>query len=678
VDAKRVRLQLNRILASTAFADAERASRFLRYVVERKLEGRDGEIKESVVAVEVLGRNASFNSKSDPIVRVEAGRLRDRLSAYYEAEGGADPILISLPKGRYIPEFIERRTLESSKSSGVLRLSILPPGNASFESFAVSPDGRKLAFTAASSGKVMLWVRTLDSLEARPLAGTDNAAWPFWSPDSLSIGFFAPHKLKAVEISGGPAREITDSIVGKGGAWSHEGVILFCPRPIGPLFQVSAAGGAAIPVTSLDGSRAEVAHGFPQFLPDGRHFLYLAACSRPAMSSIRAGSLDSASSKVLLSADTSAAYAPILRGRPASLLFVHDGALMAQEFDAHRLELSGERTVIVPEVRYQRWNHARFSVSGNGVLLYQAGCAEHHQLTWFDRQGKPLSAAGAPNDYFSVSLSPDDRYVALHRHDDPDTVLPTIWVMDLSRDNAVFRVTDADFAQSEFNAVWAPDSSEILFSRGDDRRMRLFRRELSGGAAKCVLDTEGPKFPTDWSSDKQFIAYVSQVPDYRNMHVWIVALSNTQVEAKPRPFLQHSCQEINPQFAPPDGGEAPQCLVYASNETGRFEIYVRDFPEGCRKWQVSSQGGLQPHWRRDGRELFYLTPDGMLMSAAVKPGPTFEFGPPQSLFTTSLRFPTRYSTWMNQYAVSRDGQRFLLNCYLPEAEQGAITAVIPW
>jgi len=678
VDAKRVRLQLNRILASTAFADAERASRFLRYVVERKLEGRDGEIKESVVAVEVLGRNASFNSKSDPIVRVEAGRLRDRLSAYYEAEGGADPILISLPKGRYIPEFTERRTLESSKISAVLRLSILPPDNASFESFAVSPDGRKLAFTAASSGKVMLWVRTLDSLEAKPLAGTDNAAWPFWSPDSLSIGFFAPHKLMAVEISGGPAREITDLIVGRGGAWSHEGVILFCPRPIGPLYQVSAAGGAPIPATSLDGSRAEVAHGFPQFLPDGRHFLYLAACSRPGMSSIRAGSLDSADSKVLLSTDTSAAYAPVLRGRPASLLFVHDGALMAQEFDSHRLELSGERIVIVPEVRYQRWNHARFSVSGNGVLLYQAGCAENHQLTWFDRRGHPLSAPGAPNDYFSVNLSPDDRYVALHRHDDPGTVLPTIWVMDLSRDNAVFRITDADFAQPEFNAVWAPDSSEILFSRGDDRGMRLFRRALSGVTAKCVLDTGGPKFPADWSSDRQFIAYVSQAPDYRNMHVWIVALSDLQEEANPRLFLHHSCQEMSPQFSPPDGDEAPRCLVHASNETGRFEIYVRDFPSGRHKWQVSSKGGLQPQWRRDGRELFYLTPDGMLMSAAVKPRPTFEFGPPQSLFTTSLRFPTRYSTWMNQYAVSRDGQRFLLNCCLPEAEQGAITAVIPW
>ena len=678
MDAQRVRLQLDKILASAAFADAERASSFLRFVVERKLEGHAGEIKESVIAVEVLGRTPSFDSKSDPIVRVEAGRLRDRLSSYYEAEGGADPVLISLPKGRYVPEFTERGPREASNSAGVLRLSILPPENASFESFAVSPDGRKLAFTAAFNGRVMLWLRALDSLEAKPLAGTDNADSPFWSPDSLSIGFFEPHKLKVVGTSGGPAREIADLVVGRGGAWSPEGVILFCPRPIGILYQVSDAGGAPTPVTSLDESRAEVAHGFPQFLPGGRQFLYLAASSRPGASSIRAASLDSTSSKVLLSADTSAAYAPMLRGHLASLLFVHDGALMAQAFDSRRLELSGERTVIVPEVRYHRWHRAKFSVSGNGVLLYQSGCAENRQLAWFDRQGKLLSAAGPRNDYLSFSLSPDERYVALHRHDDPDTVLPTIWVMDLLREGAVFRITDADVAQPEFTSVWAPDSSEILFSRGDERRMRLFRQALSGGTTKCVLDTEGPKFPNDWSSDGQFIAYTSQVPDYRNLHTWIVALSGQEEGAKSRPFLQHSYQEFSAEFSPADGSEAPRWLAYTSNETGRHEVYVRDFPDGRHKWQVSSHGGLQPHWRGDGQELFYLTLDGTLMSVTLNPGRDFEFGASEPLFTTGIRFLGLSSTWMNQHAVSRDGQRFLLNRPLPESAQSAITAVIPW
>ena len=203
MDAKQVRLQLDRILASAAFAESERASCFLRFVVERKLEGLAHEIKESVIAIEVLGRTPSFDSKSDPIVRVEAGRLRDRLNAYYEAEGGADPVLISLPKGRYVPEFTERRPWEASRSA-VLRLSILPPENTSFESFAVSPDGRKLAFTAPLNGRMMLWIRALDSLEVRPLAGTDNADWPFWSPDSLSIAFFARNKLKVAGMAEDP------------------------------------------------------------------------------------------------------------------------------------------------------------------------------------------------------------------------------------------------------------------------------------------------------------------------------------------------------------------------------------------------------------------------------------------------------------------------------------------
>jgi Tol biopolymer transport system component len=250
--------------------------------------------------------------------------------------------------------------------------------------------------------------------------------------------------------------------------------------------------------------------------------------------------------------------------------------------------------------------------------------------------------------------------------------------MDLLRESAVFRFTDTDVAQSEFTPVWSPDSNEILFSRGDERRMRLFRQTVSGGTAKCVLDTEGPKFPNDWSSDGQFIAYTSQVPDYRNLHTWIVALNGQEERAKPRPFLQHSYQEFTAQFSPADAGESPRWLAYTSNETGRYEVYVRDFPDGRHKWQVSNQGGLQPHWRRDGRELFYLTLDGTLMSVSVNPGPDFEFGASQPLFRTGLRFLTLYTIWMNQYAVSRDGQRFLLNRSLPETAHGAITAVIPW
>ena len=678
MNAEPVRAQLDRILASAPFADAERARSFLRFVVERALEGRSGEIKESVIAVEALGRNTSFDPKSDPIVRVEAGRLRDRLSAYYEDEGEVDSVLISLPKGKYVPEFSERQLSVAPKRNAVLRLSILPPENASFESFAVSPDGRKLAFTVFLNGKLMVWVRALDSLEAKPLAGTEFASNPFWSPDSRSIGFFTPSKLKTVDVAGGPARDVADVVVGRGGAWGPEDVIVFCPRPIGILHQVAAAGGTPQPVTSLDVARAEAAHAFPQFLPGGRHFLYLAASSRPGESSIRVGSLDSTTSKVLLNADTSAAYAPVLRGHPASLLFVHDGALMAQPFDTRRMELSGEPTVVVPEVHYQRWHQASFSVSDNGVLLYHGGRAGNHQFAWFDRQGRLLAEVGPRNDYLSFRLSPDERHVVVNRLDDPDTVFPTIWVMDLLREGAVFRFTDTGLAKPEFTHAWSPDSREILFSRGDDRGMRLLRQALNGGTARTVVDTEGPKFPSDWSSDGQVIAYGSQWPDYRNMHIWIVALSASEHQPTARPFLQHSHGEFSAHFSPANAGEPPHWLAYMSNETGRYEVYVRDFPTGNYKWQISNQGGLHPQWRSDGRELFYVTLDGSLMAVAVTPGPTFEFGAPQRLFETGLLFLPQYKIWMDQYAVSRDGHRFLLNRRVAEAAAGAITAVIPW
>lgn len=711
MDADRARAQLDRILASATFSDAERASRFLRFVVESALDGHSRSIKESVIGVDVLGRSPSFDPKTDPIVRVEAGRLRARLGSYYQHEGKHDPILIDLPKGGYVPEFSERpwsgrlrvarnpavllvagmvlglalaaalarfHSSPSPDRGGLLRLSILPPGNAPFESFAVSPDGRKLAFTAVSNGRLTLWVQSLDSLEARPLTTTEDALNPFWSPDSRSIGFFAvPNKLKTIQIAGGPAQDVADVVLGRGGAWNRNGTILFCPRPVGILYQVAATGGTPNPATTLDVSRAEVSHFFPQFLPDGRHFIYLAASSRPGQSSIRVGSLDSTTSAVLVSSDTSAAYLPGVRGQPDSLLFVHDGALIAQPFDVRRLELTGERVVVAPHIQYLRWHQAAFSASDNGVVLYQAGSAENRQFGWFDRWGRLLAAAGPRNGYTSFSLSPDERHVAIQRGDDPDTGLATVWIMDLGRDGAISRFTDTGVEQPELLPAWSADGSELVYSQGDDRRMRLLRRPLDHGAAAVVLDSKGPKFSTDWSSDGRFIAFNSQWPDYQYQHGWIASLPPSGQPAEPRPFLQHSYSEGSVSFSPVAGRDGPRWIAYASDETGRLEVYVRDFLVGSHKWQVSNRGGTAPHWRRDGRELFYLTQDGTLMAVAVKQGETFDFGTPQALFETGVRL-TPQSLWAPEYAVAADGQRFLLNRRLPVNAPDPITVVIPW
>jgi eukaryotic-like serine/threonine-protein kinase len=707
MDAERVRAQLDRILASAAFADAERASSFLRFVVLRALAGRTGEIKESVIAVEALGRSPSFDSKSDAIVRVEARRLRDRLESYYRREGAEDPVVISLPKGGYIPEFLERQPASDSPSAskrssishagwalfglaalallwlslhkappsaGSYRFSILPPDRTAFEFFAISPDGRTLAFTATWKGNTMLWVRPLDSLEAKPLPGTEHASQPFWSPDSRTIGFFTNAKLKTIGITGGPTRDIADVVVGRGACWSRDGLIVFAPTPLSMLYQVSASGGISRPVTSLDTSRSEISHALPQFLPDGQQFLYLAASARPGVSAIRVGSVDGKASRILVGADTGAAYVPSSGPRPASLLFVSGDALIAQPFDLGNLGLTGEKAVIAPEVRYRRWREPGFSVSGNGILLYQAGTLENRRFTWFDRQGRILSAVGPPNDFEGFDLSPDEQHLALWNNNDPATPYSTVWLMDLSRDGAVSRFSDLATNGPEFLPVWSPDGRELIFSRGDERRMRLLRQALSGGAIRTVLDSDGPKFPSDWSSDGRFVAFSSQWPDYQDAHVWTVEVDGV---TQAHPFAQHSYSEEEGYFSPAEKGNGPRWIAYTSAETGRDEICVREFPSGAHRWTASTSGGWAPQWSRNGRELFYIGLDGTLMAVTVRSGATLQLGMPQRLFPTGVR-PTPMHRVETQYSVSSDGQRFLLNAPAPGNLPPTITAVLGW
>ncbi len=675
MEPSRVRAQLSRILASAAFIDSGRASSFLSFVVERALNGRASEIKESVIAVEVLGRNSSFDSKTDPIVRVEAARLRDRLREYYDRDGTADDVLICVPKGGYVPEFSERQPPALPRMD-VLRLSLLPPENAVFDSFVIAPDAGRIVFTAYLNGRMMLWVRDLDSLDAKPLPGTESAAMPFWSPDSRSIGFFTPFKLKIIQAIGGPCRDLADVVLGRGGTWNREGIILFSPRPVGPLHRIPAGGGAPQPATSLDTARGEIFHGFPQFLPDGHRFVYFAASSRPGESAVRVGSVDSTVSKPIVAAETSALYAPAFGGRSGCLLFVCHQSLLAQPLDLQTLEFRGEPEIVVPEISYRRWGQASFSVSGDGLLLYRSGTNANHQFVWVDRHGAPVSTVSPRNSFassphYSFNLSPDERRVAIHRHDDPDTALATIWVMDLFREGVLWRFTDPGGVEPEFCPVWSSNSDELIFSRGDDRGMRLLRRSVSGGSAVCIVDTKGPKFPTDWSGDGCLVAYNSQEPNYRYQHAWV---ASTSPAGQPYPLLEHPHHEGSARFRPLPSGEAPRWVAYTSDETGRCEIYIRSFPDRQHKWQISNEGGFLPQWRRDGRELFYIAPDGTLMAVSVNPEAS-EFGNPQKLFATGLHLHN-YSSWMNQYGVAKEGQRFLLNGPA-DRSRVAITAVIP-
>lgn len=672
MDPTRVLAQLERILTSAAFVDAQRASSFLRFIVERTLDARTSEIKESIIAIEVLGRSPSFDSKTDPIVRVEAGRLRDRLREYYDRHAGSDDVFISVPKGAYVPQFLEREP--KTQIRDVLRLSILPPAGTDFESFAISPDGRRIAFTAQANGNLILWVRELDSMDARPLAGTETAAFPFWSPDSRSIGFFTPFKLKVVPASGGPCRELADVVVGRGATWNAQGIILFGPRPVGPLYRIAAEGGTPTAVTTLETDRSEIAHGFPQFLPDGRRFIYFAASCRPGESSIRAGWLDSATSALIVESETSALYAPVFRGHSECLLFVSHGAMLAQPLDRQTLERRGRPEIVASEVRYLRWGQSSMSISNDGLLIYRGGTNENHQFTWIGRQGATIATIGprnrlASSPNYSFNLSPDGRRVAIHRHDDPDTALPTIWVMDVYRGGTLWRFTEPGGHEADFCPVWDADGTELAFSRGDDRGMRVLRRPLSGGAPISIVDTKGPKFPTSWSYDGGYLAYNSQEPDYRYQHLWIASSNGVS-----HPFLHQTYHAGSARFAPAAAADPPRWLAYTSNETGRHEIYIRSFPDGAHMFQISNSGGVMPHWRSDGRELFYIDPDGILTAVGMGLEST-EFGTPRDLFATGLRL-TPYSMWMNQYAVANDGQSFLFNRSVEQPE-ATITALLP-
>src|SRR6516162_1706376 len=512
----RVRGQLDRILASATFVDAERGSRFLRFVVQAALEGRSGEVKETVIGVEVLGRSPSFDPKMDPIVRVEAGRLRARLSTYSQNEGKTDPILISLPKGGYLPQFSENKQAagaqkinhpavlltagallgfaasallllhfrSASEPADTLRLSILPPRGAVLEYSVISPDGKRIALSAASAGKLHLWLRPLDSLDATLLPGTEDAAYPFWAPDGRSLGFVARTTMKRVDVSGGPAQTLCNVGPFRGAAWGSSGVIVYGPHPLGVLYKIPASGGPPKPVTVLDPARGEIAHEFPQFLPDGRHFLYFAVSSRPGESSIRVGSLDSVDAKFLVNAEASAAYAAQPGGQRGFLLFVYGGALLAQSFDPRGLELSGERNVVVPKILY-RIGHADFSVSAGGVLAYRAGSLANRQLAWFSREGKLLGNVGSPNDYYAWSLSPDEKRPAMMIND-PSGAGASIWIMELVSGASCRHTGRQGYRTCHESPAPAPQRARVS-ERARVRRTEVLERLVVGRAIRFLL-----------------------------------------------------------------------------------------------------------------------------------------------------------------------------------------------
>jgi Tol biopolymer transport system component len=541
----------------------------------------------------------------------------------------------------------------AAREPPVVKLALLPPDGAQFGNYAVSPDGTRVVFAAASNGTAQLWTRSFDALTAHPLAGTTDPHDPVWSPDGQSIAFFAEGKLKRIAASGGSVQTICDAPDGRGASWGDSGVIVFAPNILGALAKVPATGGKPTPLTSLDAGRQEDSHRQPFFLPDGRHFLFIARSNKRENTRVEIGSLDNPERIPVLNTESKAVYSP-----PGYLLFLNEGtegSLMALPFDARRLRASGEAIPVDPQMPF---DVSTFSASSTGVLAFTSVPA--HRLMWFDRSGKPLPIASSADRISNIALSADGTRVAARRFFQGNY---DIWVIDLAR-GTTSRATSNPAPDGA--PVWSPDGERIAFSSERGKAGNIYVTDASGsGGEEAVLSSDQPNDPTDWSSDGRFLLFTRQDP-VTLKDLWAIPLFG---DRHPFPVLQTQFIEEQAHISP-DG----QWIAYVSNESGKWEVYLQRFPPASGgKWQVSTAGGSQPRWRRDGREIFFVDPKSTLYAVEVTLGAKVLIAQPRNLFPISLG---DYAMG-GRYAVTADGNRFLVNID-DNADTRAINVALNW
>jgi len=562
--------------------------------------------------------------------------------------------------------YLEKRSVETSP----IRFELCPPEKSAFNftgflaaPVAVSPDGRMLAYGARSpEGKTQLWVRSLRSLVAQALPDTDGASYPFWSPDSRSLGFFAQGKLKRIEVAGGPRHPLCDAPSAQGGTWNQQGVIVFAPDVIGPLYQVSAFGGIPKPVTVVS-TPGGLTHRWPWFLPDGRHFLYLSTNLRAGAGSeegLYVGSLDSKEAHRLLGLRSNAVY------QNGCLLYVANRTLVAQPFDAKTLKIEGEAVSLADSLAYSPAALcAVFSASAGGLLAYSTSAAAGGtQLVWYDRQGQRLDTLDESVVYYNPELSPDGKQWAVGVLD-PATGNIDIWLYQLAN-NLKTRLTFGRWINT--SPVWSPDGSQIAYTSNRNGVFDLYRKPAnSSGGDELLLQTSANKSPTDWSPDGRYLLFEQDDPTQMGKSsIGVLPLFGDQT-----PFML-ATGEVRAREAlfHPNG----RWVACTSDETGRNEVYVTSFPHPGGLRQISIAGGEHPYWGRDGKELFYLAPNHQIMVAEVNgQGSTFESGAVHSLFT----IPAAVRLMASPFAVSPDGKKFLVDSR-PEASSSSITMVLNW
>jgi serine/threonine protein kinase len=549
--------------------------------------------------------------------------------------------------------------LQPAKPAAVLRSSILPPAGTSFITMSpasgppvLSPDGTRIAFTARDEkSKVQIYVRALSSLTAQPLAGTDNAIYPFWSPDSRELGFFADGKLKRINASGGPPENICDSVSGRGGTWSKDGVIIFTPSSNSPLFRVPASGGQPVAVSDFDPKLSENSHRWPDFLPDGKHFLFWARSALGTQNDlIYIGEVGSPHPKPLMKSETAGFYA---NGR---LLFVRGQTLLAQPFNPKSMELSGEPVPVADRIAVNGATvRPIFSLSDNAMLLYQTGeTSAGWLLSWLDRDGKQLGAAVKPERYIAPALSPDGKRLATGIFDGVQG-FTDIWVFDLTRGTST-RLTFGPPSHSF--PVWSSDGKTIFYSSGTNGLphtaglTHIFAKAADGSGAERPVQQgqDSIEVADNISADGRYLIYERKTPQTdANFHVWALPLFG---EGKPFPVVQGDFDESYAALSP-----NAKWLAYQSNESGRRDVYITAFPGGGAKWQVSTNSGASPRWRKDGKELFFLDGSDNIVAVDVDgTGTAVQLGVPHILFQAVgvLRD-------FGPFDVTADGKKFLIN-----------------
>jgi Tol biopolymer transport system component len=566
----------------------------------------------------------------------------------------------------------------SPPAGGAVRFNVYPPEGTGFTGasnttvsvpqFALSPDGRALVFTAgAAAARPVLWLRRLDEVNARPLPGTEGAFAPFWSPDSSWVAFVAEGKLKKILARGGAVQVVAEGVADpRGATWGPDDTILFASGN-SPIYRVLAGSGTVASLTKLDAGRQEVSQRWPQFLPDGRHFLYtVRGGEQPG---VFAGSLDGKTKKFLVRSYSSVAYAP-----PGYLLWLNSDMLVGQLFDADRLELTGQPFTVAERVGHATAGDVAVSVSAAGALAHAAAFLRRGRLTWFDRSGHALDSTGVEGDYTDFRLSPDDTRLAASLID-PKTIYPDIWLTDL----ATGRTYQSTFGPMiNASPVWSPDGARLVFRTNRNGLIEFYQKSaFGGGSDEAVMALEVQRavgmhainlIPTDWFPGGREIIYsVSESSGYgAGYALWLFPLAPN---AKPVKFLAPASDALHANFSP-NG----RLVAYSSNESGKFQVYVQTFPLSDRKWPVSTNGGYEPRWRGDGREIYYLSEDRKLMAVPVSAGPSF--GVPKALFQT--RVPEGVEVFRTHYVPTRDGRRFLVNTQTGDPAPNPITVVLNW